>query len=106
VVAEGGWDHTPGFPFKMRYVVAFEKATAEFDSGREPPLVLATGGELSPVPLESISGWDLEIRHFVRAVSDGRRDLIATVRDAERVAQILEAEERSLRSGMTVEIAA
>jgi predicted dehydrogenase len=102
IVAEGGWDHTPGFPFKMRFVVAFERATVEFDSSREPPLVLATGGELNPVPLDSISGWDLEVRHFVHAVSDGRRDLIATARDAERVALLLEAEERSLRSGLTV----
>ena len=99
VVAEGGWDHTPGFPFKMRFVVAFEKATAEFDSGREPPLVLAREGELNPVPLESISGWDLEIRHMVSAIAEGPRGLIATMDDALAVAKLLAAEEESIRTG-------
>lgn len=102
VVAEGGWDHTPGFPFKMRYVVAFEKATAEFDSGREPPLVLARDGELNPVPLDSITGWDLEIRHFMRAIADGTRELSATLDDALAVAKLLAAEAESIRSGAAV----
>lgn len=98
VVAEGGWDHTPGFPFKMRFVVAFEKATAEFDSGREPPLVLACGGEINPVPLDSISGWDLEIRHMVSTISEGKRELIATMDDALAVAKLLAAEAESIRT--------
>lgn len=105
VVAEGGWDHSHGFPFKMRYVVAFERATAEFDSGREPPLMLATGGELNPVPLESITGWDLEIRHMLRAIHDGRRDLISTPEDAVAVARLLECELESLTRGCAVKLA-
>ena len=32
VVAEGGWDHTSGFAFRMRYVVVFEHATVELTS--------------------------------------------------------------------------
>ncbi|GMU82630.1 MAG: oxidoreductase [Planctomycetota bacterium] len=104
VVAEGGWDHSHGFPFKMRYVVAFERATAEFDSGREPPLMLATGGELNPVPLESITGWDLEIRHMLRAIHDGRRELIASADDAVGVARLLERELESLRVGSAVRV--
>ena len=34
VAAEGGWDHTPGFGFQMRYIVVFERATAEFLAAR------------------------------------------------------------------------
>lgn len=102
VVAEGGWDHTPGFPFKMRFVVAFERATAEFDSGREPPLVLASAGELNPVPLDSISGWDLEVRHLVQAIQSGRTDLMTTIADALAVTRLLAAEAESLRTGQAV----
>jgi len=40
VVAEGGWNHTSGFPFFMGYTVVFERATAEFALGREPALQL------------------------------------------------------------------
>lgn len=98
VVAEGGWDHTPGFPFKMRFVVAFEAATAEFDSGREPPLVLARDGELNPVPLESITGWDLEIRHIVHVIAEGGRGIAPTIDDALGVAKLLSAEAESLRT--------
>ncbi|MBI5866556.1 MAG: Gfo/Idh/MocA family oxidoreductase [Planctomycetes bacterium] len=102
VVAEGGWDHTPGFPFKMRYVAAFEHATAEFDSGREPPLLLATNGELNPIPLESITGWDLEIRHMVLAISEGRRELTVSMQDALRVTELLEVEHESQRRGEVI----
>src|SRR5688500_5951283 len=35
VVAEGAW-LTPGTAFRMRYVAAFERATADFDLFREP----------------------------------------------------------------------
>jgi predicted dehydrogenase len=97
VVAEGGWDHTPGFPFKMRFVVAFEKATAEFDSGREPPLVVACDGSLNAVPLESITGWDLEMRHVLTAIREGRPAAV-TMDEAVAVLEMLEAERRSLES--------
>ena len=51
VVAEGGWDASPGFAFRMRYVVAFESATAEYDSRRDPPLeITRSGGEVAAWP--------------------------------------------------------
>ena len=34
VVAEGGWNHTPGFGFRMTFLVVFERATLDFERSR------------------------------------------------------------------------
>src|SRR5690606_13831216 len=34
VTAEAAWDNQPGFGFRMRYTIVFERATADFDLGR------------------------------------------------------------------------
>lgn len=105
VVAEAGWDHAPGFAFRMRYVLAFEQATAEFDSARAEPLSLTHRGETQPVPLESTTGWDMEIRHFVDAIAHNRAELAARLDDACAVAELLESEQRSVASGQTERVA-
>ena len=46
VVAEGGWDHSPGAPFKMRYVVVFDEATADFDLGRDDQTIEEARGRV------------------------------------------------------------
>ncbi len=69
VVAEGGWDHSPGWTFRMRYVVVFELATADFDLGREPQLLLVRDGAPTPVPLSPLTGYDHQVRHLVAAIS-------------------------------------
>lgn len=106
VVAEGGQDHHAGFGFKMRYVVIFENATADFDLGRADPLLLIQGGKTTPVDLPPLSGYDLEIRHFVQAIVEHRRpqDLVANMDDAWNVTRTLEAERRSLETGAPVSL--
>lgn len=99
VVAEGGWGHSPGFPFRMRFIVSFAQATAEFDSSRSEPLTLTHDGQTQSVPLESVTGWDLEIRHLIDAVLHPQRGLTAPIEAAHDVAVLLEAERRSLESG-------
>ena len=103
VCAQGSWDHAPGWKFQMRYVATFERATAEFELTREPRLLLARGGKLTPVPIAPGAGYVPEIEHFVRVVSAARRDPTVrprvTLNDAERAARLLEAEAASLRTG-------
>lgn len=99
VVAEGGWDHTPGFAFRMRYVVIFEDATADYDLLRPEPLVLSRGGKCEAVPLPPGMGYDFEVRHLVAAIAAGSKALDATIDDALAVARLLEAERRSLEAG-------
>lgn len=95
VVAEGGWDHAQGFAFRMRYVAVFEHATADFDLTRSPQLLLCQNGESKPVELENLSGYDGEIRHIISAIAKGEKKLLATMEDAEAVAQLLTAEQES-----------
>jgi predicted dehydrogenase len=104
VVAEGGWNHTPGFPFFMGFTVVFERATAQFALGRETLLTLARDGETEPVPLPAGTGYDGEVRH-VLAVLAGRVRPRATVREAVGLVRMLEAEQRSLASGRPVRTA-
>lgn len=96
VVAEGGWDHTPGFDFQMRYVVVFEEATAEFDLGRTPQLLLSRDGESTPVELPEGDGYVGEVSHLLEAIRSGSRDLRVTVGEARDLAAMLEAERAQL----------
>ncbi len=102
--AEGGWDHSGGFPFRMSFLAVFEEATAEFDSTREPKLVLHRGGRAEPVPLETASGYDLEVRHLLAAIASGSADLRVTIDDALATARLLDAERESLNTGAAVRL--
>ena len=96
VVAEGGWDQAPGFPFRMEYTVNFEKATADFSLARDPQLLLCRDGEATPVEVDDTDGYDGEVRHLLDAIRDPSMELRATVDDAVELAKMLEAERASL----------
>lgn len=104
VVAEGGWSAAPGAPFRMRYRVEFEQATAEFDLGARPVLSLHRGGGTEEVTLPAGDGYDGQIRHLVEQVASGRRDLLATPAEAEAVLRLIEAERESLERGVPVRV--
>ncbi|MBI4879967.1 MAG: Gfo/Idh/MocA family oxidoreductase [Planctomycetes bacterium] len=96
VVAEGGWDHAPGFPFRMRYVAVFERGTADYEFGRDPELLLAQDGARAPVALPDLDGYDGEVRHLLGRIAAGRRELAATVDEAVALLEMLEEERRLL----------
>lgn len=96
VVAEGGWDHTPGFPFNMRYTVVFDHATADFDLTRAAPLLLCRDGKAEPVEVESSDGYDGEVRHILSAIANGDRTLRATLDDSLALTRLLERERAAL----------
>lgn len=104
VAAEGGQDHSPGFGFRMRYIVCFERATADFDLGRSPQLQLHRDGASTPVDLPAGAGYDGQIRHILDAILGARSnaDLLATIDEAVGVTEMLEAERRSLEGGGVV----
>lgn len=91
VVAEGGWDHDPAFGFRMLFRVNFERATVEFDLDQEQPLAIHADGQTQRPALDSISGWDGEIRAFVRAAADNAASPVP-IEDAARVARVLDQE--------------
>ncbi len=106
ITAEGGWDHAPGFPFRMRYTAVFENATADFDIGRDTPLLLTIDGKFVPVDLPAASGYEGEVAHFlslVAASKAGKRvNAVASLEDAMHVTRLLEAEKESLTRGTPV----
>jgi predicted dehydrogenase len=96
VAAEGGWDHADGFPFRMRYVVVFESATAEFDLRREKPLEITRGGAIEAVAVSAETGYDGEIRHILGCVREGRETADATLAESAAVTRLLLAEKHDL----------
>ena len=103
VLAEGGWDHAGGFPFKMTYTVAFERATADYDSGRAPSLLVSRDGRSDAVSLEPTNGYDGEVRHLCDVIA-GKADLAATLGQAAALTRMLEAELKSLQSGAAAKL--
>lgn len=108
VTAEGSWDHSPGWNFRIRYCATFEHATAEFDLSREQPLMLFRDGKAEAVPLASRTGYDGEVEHFVdlvEAAMNGKKiKPIVTLADAERVAMLLDIERASQQAGRIAEV--
>lgn len=100
VTAEGGWLDSPGRGFRMKFVAEFERATAEFDLGRAKPLTLTREDRTEDVEIPSGTGYEGEVREFVRwAAVGGRSEPPVTLMDAEVALAVIEAEKRSLATG-------
>jgi predicted dehydrogenase len=99
VVAEGGWDHQLAFGFRMRYVVNFDDATAEFDLARDRQLLLSRKGSSEVIELDQLQGYEHEVMHFARCAMAKRRSDVVTLDDGLAVTRLLEAEEKSVRTG-------
>lgn len=99
VVAEGAWFDQPSFPFRMRYLVEFEHAIADFDLSRaESPLLLIQAGRVDHVPIARGAGYEGEVRAVVEAVLEGRASVRADMEGAVRVTRVLEAERASMEA--------
>ena len=104
VQAEGGWLPGGAFPFRMRYVAAFEHATAEFDSMASAPLTLTRESQHEPVPSEAGTGYDFQARAAVEAVRRNDASGTPTLDDAYNVTRVLEAERESQTRGRAVTV--
>ncbi len=96
VLAEGGWDHAAGFAFRMRFVIAFERATAEFDLRRTPPLEIATEGRVETPTLTPGTGYDGEVRATLDAVRRNDATGLPTLAEAAQVTRTLQQERNAL----------
>lgn len=99
VTAEAGWDHAPGFGFRMEFLAVFEGATAEYVHGRPAPLVLLREGRSEELFLPALSGYDGECRAFLQALARGASRPPVTLGEAYATTVLLEAEAESLRRG-------
>ncbi|HYE03444.1 MAG TPA: Gfo/Idh/MocA family oxidoreductase [Phycisphaerales bacterium] len=97
VVAEGGWDHDPGLGFRMRYTVVFERATADWDLRRDPPLLLHRNGVTESPPLPAETAYEAQARQFLEGVRTGSVGALPTLAEAARVTRTLERVRSQLR---------
>ena len=104
VTAEGAWTLAEGWGFRMTYTVNFERATADFDIGRKPSLLLHAGGKPEPVACEDRNGYAGELAYFVECVRTGQRPTRVTADDAVAGLEIVEAEKRSVEGGTVVSL--
>ncbi|TVQ81349.1 MAG: gfo/Idh/MocA family oxidoreductase [Phycisphaeraceae bacterium] len=104
LTAEGGWSLHPRSGFRMRFMVCFERGTAEFDISRTPTLVLHTDSGSSAIEVGTGSGYDAQARHIIEAISEGRQDLRATMEHAVEVSEVLDAERMSLERSEVIRI--
>jgi predicted dehydrogenase len=105
VTAEGAWDLTPGSGFRMRYLAVFDHATAEFDLTRGPRVTLYRDNRAEPVDLAPGAGYLPQLRHLLAATRDPSLPLRATLTDAVTVSKIMDAERRSMSTGLPVDTA-
>jgi predicted dehydrogenase len=101
VVAEGGWNADPTYGFTMRYTVVFDKATADFDIGREgKTLLLHKAGEKEAeiVKVSATNGWQDEIEYFLGCIESGKAPKVTTAADAEKSVKLVHAEQKSIKT--------
>ncbi len=102
VVAEGGWDHHPGFTYRMRYIAVFDEATVEYDQLRTPQLVVCSDGVPAPVEMPPLTGYDLQVRVLIDTLMGKPGEPLPTLEEAVAVMELLEAERTSAIEGRVV----
>jgi predicted dehydrogenase len=95
---------TEGFGFKMEYTVNFEKATADYDSGRgaDALKLYEDGQKPRVIPCASEDGYEMELRHIIQCIQQGTPPNIVTAADGLSAVEICEAEENSIKTGKVV----
>ena len=101
IVAEGAWDVSPTYPFRIFCEVVFEEATVVWDLWRDPMFEVFTSNGAERVPLADATGYEREIARLVAALRDGGA-LPISMKDAVLTTRILEAERLSLEGGGTI----
>jgi predicted dehydrogenase len=104
VTAEGTWAMASPYEFRMQYTVNFAEATAVYDLLSPTPLVLYRGGTKETISLDPRMGYELEIGYFLECIARGEKPRIVTMEDAANSVALIDAEEKSVRTGKTVRV--
>ncbi len=102
VVATGGWDFPPSFPFRMVAEVVWDETTAVFNSLASPTLTLFEGDTPTHPEIEAADAYAEELRHFVASVAANRPSDRITSEEAADAIRLVEAEVASVRTGRPV----
>ncbi len=101
VLAQGAWDHQPGVGLRMRCTIVCERATIDFDIGRDEQLVVHQGDRREAVTVGDLTGYDGEIRAMLDATAGKSTIVRTTMDDAARVARLLDEERKSMETKTT-----
>ena len=105
VSAEGGWNYPSAFAFEMSFVAVYEKAAIEYNSNKNPALVIYHSNGRKEIPkVPSGTGYSEEIAYFMNCVARKLKPTVTTAVDARNSVAIIEAENKSLESGKIVSI--
>jgi predicted dehydrogenase len=111
VSAEGGWDQSANWGFRMAYHAVFDGGTLDFDSTASPTLMrCTTTGKPEPVippavniPHPEVCGaYAAELDHFVSCLQRSQPPQMATGAQAAESLRLVLAEIESAASGRTV----
>jgi len=102
VSAEGAWGMAAGFGFRMQFNVNFDRATAEYQFGRENPLLLYADGKAQNVDYPRHNGYVGELSYFLECVKANTKPQRVTADDAVTGLHIIECEKRSAENGQVV----
>ncbi len=104
VYAEGSWLLTNGF--SMAFTVVFERATIDFESARgtDALQLMEEGKPARVIKPEGVDGYVEELRHFITAIQSGKPPTVVTAEDGLSAVEICEAEEKSVQTGLVVEL--
>jgi predicted dehydrogenase len=104
VTAEGTWALAAPYEFRMQYTVNFAEATAVFDLLAPQHLSLYRGGQKEVVELDARMGYELEIAYFLDCIARGEKPSVVTIQDAADAVKLIEAEEKSVKTGKPVRV--
>jgi predicted dehydrogenase len=104
VTAEGTWAMAAPYEFRMQYTVNFADATAVFDLLAPDHLVVYRNGEKQAVELDKRLGYELEIAYFLDCIAGGERPTVVTLQDAADAVKLIDAEEKSVKTGKPVRL--
>ncbi|MDG2054007.1 MAG: Gfo/Idh/MocA family oxidoreductase [Phycisphaerales bacterium] len=100
ITAEGGWLPSSKFPFQMGYRVAFESGIAEYQLGREQPLIfIKSDGDQQIIELSDQTGYEAEVAHFLDCVESRKNSSVVTAEDGAESLRLIDAELSSIETG-------
>ncbi len=106
IVAEGGWHFNAPFPFNMSFHISCERATLEFDAGREKTLAVHTGEGRTEYPSHSnATGWEEELKYFVNCVMEGKSVDLSPPEESKTAVEIALMERDAIRTRKPVAFA-
>ncbi|MGE3821127.1 MAG: Gfo/Idh/MocA family protein [Isosphaeraceae bacterium] len=103
VVAESTWRMAPSFGFEMSFVIVLESASIHYDCTRSPAFRVCPAGEDAFTPeVPPGDGYEREIRHFARSLTDKTIDPVVTPEQSRETVRLVLAEKKSAREGVRV----